>query len=283
MIKRILWLITHIRRMQQITMSIARAGASASVRNIDTRNPNSWEFSAFSQNGEDGIIDFLCDRILAPNYYFIEIGSSYGIDNNTAWLAIGKKYNGIMIEGNKTAFTQSARLFQSLNIGVECINMFVTRRNIQELKQLAIHDAPDVFSLDIDGNDYHIAEAIMKSGIRPKIFVVEYNSAFGPSDSITIPYEENFDMFVAHETQLYYGVSVAGWRKFFEKWGYRFVTVDKNGVNAFFINPAEFEGDFVQNIKGWEFRENFYQLKKYKVTWREQREKIKDMNFYEIT
>lgn len=282
MIKRILWVITLARRMQQITMSLARAGASACVRTINVHDPNSWEFSGFSQNGEDGIIDFLCQQIKHPNHYFIEIGSSYGVDNNTAWLAIGKKFNGIMVEGNPKALAQAALLYGILNIGVECINAFVTKNNISQLKDWALHHAPDLFSLDIDGNDYYIAEDIMRSGFKPKIIVVEYNSAFGPSQKLTISYEDNFNMSDAHETHLYYGVSISGWRRFFEKWGYRFLTVDRNGVNAFFVNPAEFESEFIDKLRGLEFQENFYQMRKFRVPWDKQWELIKNMNYLEI-
>ena len=38
---------------------------------------------------------------------------------------------------------------------------------------LAFHENPDLFSLDIDGNDFYIAKAILDGGFRPKIFVVE--------------------------------------------------------------------------------------------------------------
>lgn len=58
--------------------------------------------------------------------------------------------------------------------------MFVTQDNIQQVKNISLYNDPDVFSLDIDSTDYYIAKAVMAMGFRPKIFVVEYNSAFGP-------------------------------------------------------------------------------------------------------
>ena len=282
MVKKILWLITHTRRMQQITMSLARAGASASLRNIKIQDPNSWEFCGFSQNGEDGIIDFLCQRVRNPNRYFIEIGASFGTENNTAWLAIGKKFNGIMIEGNTLASNQAARLYDDLTMGVECINMLVTKNNVHKLKEMSLYRQPDVFSIDIDGNDYYIVHEVMRLGFRPKIFVVEYNSVFGPDQNLTIVYDEKFNMYVAHESQLYFGVSIRGWRNLFEKWGYKFVTVDKNGVNAFFVNPSEFESEFIDNLDGLEFQENFYQRRKFKVTWQKLWERIKHLKYIKI-
>jgi hypothetical protein len=62
---------------------------------------------------------------------------------------------------------------------------------------------------------------------------------------LTIEYARDFDFTRAHPTQLYYGVSIAGWRAGLERYGYRFVTVEQNGVNAFFVDPRHFEPCFL--------------------------------------
>jgi len=146
----------------------------------------------------------------------------------------------------------------------------------------ALHNDPDVFSLDIDGNDYYVAQALFDAGLRPKILVVEYNSVFGPERSATIEYSENFDFTSAHPTQLYYGVSIAGWRACLSKRGYRFVTVERNGVNAFFVDAALFEADFLDGLKGLAFAENHYQLMKFRVPSEEQFSLISSMRFVPI-
>ena len=127
------------------------------------------------------------------------------------------------------------------------------------------HNNPDYFSLDIDGNDYHLVKLIIEGGFRPKIITVEYNSAYGPDKCLTIPYQSDFviDM-SSSESYVYYGVSINGWIKYFESIGYQFITVDSNGVNAFFVNPEDFDKDFLFSIKGQRFKENFYQMKKYR-------------------
>jgi hypothetical protein len=61
--------------INRITMALSRGAATAMLRTIDPADPSSWEFSSFSQNGEDGIIDYLTRKINNPNYYFIEIGA----------------------------------------------------------------------------------------------------------------------------------------------------------------------------------------------------------------
>ena len=187
-----------------------------------------------------------------------------------------------MIEGNPRLAERAKRMIEGYSIGVECTNMFVTLDSVKALKSMAFHVDPDVFSLDIDGNDYYIAQAILKEGFRPKIFVVEYNSVYGPEQSLTIQYQENFVFTQAHPTHLCYGVSIAGWRNFFAAHDYRFVTVDRNGVNAFFVDPSYFETHFLNGIEPLNFAENVSQYKRFKQPHAQQFALIADQKFAAI-
>jgi hypothetical protein len=282
MIKRIRNYLFDLRDRQRIGIALSKGGAMMHARKIDLTQPATWEFSGFSQNGEDGILDVLRNQLLSSNRYFIEIGASDGIENNSAWLVVAEKYNGIMIEGNARLVERANRVVTGHSIGAECHNIFVTRDNMQSLKTLSLHYDPDIFSLDIDGNDYYVARAILDAGFQPKIFVVEYNSVYGPERSETVEYRDDFYFTTAHPTQLYYGVSIAGWRKFFESRGYRFVTVDRNGVNAFFVDPNCFNPAFLDGIKGLEFAENLSQYRRFRMSSDEQYRLISDQKFIVI-
>lgn len=277
--------ILYIKRLQnasRVSLALSRAAATSALRTVDPTRPITWEFCGFSQNGEDGIIDFLTRQIKNPNRYFVEIGASDGWENNTSWLAIGRKFSGVMIEGNEKIAKRGLRMVGEHNLGVEFLNLFVTKENVNGLANQVLFQDCDVFSLDIDGNDYYLVQTLFEAGFRPKIFVVEYNSAFGPDLPITIEYARNFNYLTAHQTQLYYGASIAAWKKIFHEKGYRFVTVDSNGVNGFFIDPRHFDEPFVENIRGLSFQENFFQFKKFKTAWGKQFAMIKDMRFMEI-
>jgi hypothetical protein len=277
MLKRISSYLIRLQTMNRIAANLSRAAALRAGRCTDPSDPASWEFSAFSQNGEDGIIDYLLEHLGSRNRYFVEIGIEDGLECNCAWLAIARKFNGLMIEGNPRKCARASALYYEINLGVECTEAFVTKQNVDQLLREALHRDPDVFSLDIDGNDYYIADAIINAGFRPKIFAVEYNSVFGPDEAVTIQYREDFNFVSAHPTQLYYGVSVAAWKNFFARHGYSFVTVDSNGVNAFFVDPAQFERAFLDRATGFPYKENFYQLHKFKQPWRELRKKIEGL------
>jgi hypothetical protein len=232
--------------MSRVNMSLSRAAVTSALRQIDDTNPLSWEFSGFSQSGGDGIIDFLTRKILNPNRYFIEIGANDGIENNTAWLAFARRYTGIMVDGNPRFSWRCKYLLSPLCL-VDVINLFVDRNNIGVIKEKALYLNPDVFSLDIDGIDYYVVEAFLKAGFRPKIMVVEYNSCFGPEKKVTIEYHDN--IYEKREKSqlpgIYWGCSINGWKTLLGKYGYKFLTVDSNGVDAFFINPKEFDSKFV--------------------------------------
>jgi hypothetical protein len=282
MIGRAINFMYDMRDRQRICIALSKGVAGMQARKIDLRHPVTWEFSGFSQNGEDGILDVLRSQMVTTNRYFIEIGASDGIQNNSAWLVFVGYLNGLMIEGDPRLVERIRRMVVNYSIGAECLNMFVSVEKVPELKAMAFHHDPDVFSLDIDGNDYYIAKAIFDAGFRPKIFVVEYNAVFGPEKSVTIKYRSDFVYTDAHPSHLYYGVSISGWRALFRDYGYRFVTVDRNGVNGFFVDPDVFDKGFLSAIQPIEFAENRLQYKKFRRPSGEQFKLIADQPFVAI-
>ncbi len=267
---------------QRINVALSKGGAKMHARRIDLADPGSWEFSGFSQNGEDGVLDVLRTQLLRSNRSFVEIGAGDGAENNSSWLAVVEKYSGIMIEGNGWLAGRANRTVIPLSIGAECINLFVDAGSIEKLKGIMLHHDPDVFSLDIDGNDYYLARSIFDAGIRPAIFVVEYNSVFGPEKSLTIEYQKDFRYTKQDRTRLYYGVSLTAWKKLFGEMGYRFVTVERNGVNAFFVDSKKFDAAFLDGIKGLDFAENRFQRKKFRQSDAQQFKLIEDRKFVDI-
>jgi hypothetical protein len=187
-----------------------------------------------------------------------------------------------MVDGDAESVEKAGRTVVPHSVGAESVTMFVTRDNTSALRALIPMEDPDVFSLDIDGNDYYVAQAALASGFRPRIVVVEYNSVYGSERSLTIAYQEDFAFTKADRTWLYYGASLAAWHKLFASQGYRFVTVERNGVNAFFVDPAWFERDFLDGIRGLAFAENRYQHRKFKVSSEEQFAWIKERSFLAV-
>lgn len=282
MIQKLSRYLNGLRAMGRMNMALSRGAATSSLRRIDLARTETWEFSGFSQNGEDGIIDVLTSQMHTRNRYFIEIGASDGLENNTSWLALACKYSGLMIEGDPATAAWGKYLLTPHNYGVEYASMFVNSETIPQLTSLAVHKDPDVFSLDIDSIDYYIAKTVLEAGFHPKIFVVEYNSAFGPEQSLTVKYRDDFHVNNSYGKSLYYGCSIAAWRKLFSDFGYQFVTVDVRGVNGFFIDPQAFDMSFVEHIVGADYLENVSHIREYKMDWTKQFELIRNFEFTQV-
>lgn len=241
----------------RVAAAYARAAATAATREVDPSRPLSWEFSGFSQHGEDGIVDYLCSRMLERNRFFVEIGSADGLQNCSAWLAFARRYGGVMVEGDPRLSARCRRVIREMHChNVSAVRELVDRGNIAKLMKRCPYRDPDVFILDIDGIDFHVLEAVLSLGFAPKLIVVEYNSAFGPDRAITVPYNPRFSRRSAHPSRLYYGAAIAAWRALLARNGYRFVTVDSNGVNAFFIQSESFPAEFADSIEGVAFQDN---------------------------
>ena len=138
-------------------------------------------------------------------------------------------------------FIQTDRIYWEFDLQAKCA--WITRENIDSLL-LGAGFSEDVglLSIDIDGNEYWIWEAIQS--IRPRIVIVEYNSLFG-LHPVSVPYKENFHKLSAHYSGLYYGCSLAALYHLAKKKGYVLVGSNIWGHNAFFIRSdvaSEFRG-----------------------------------------
>ena len=242
---------------RRMATAYGRAAATAAARNIDPTHPLTWEFSGFSQHGEDGIVDYLCSRMTTRNRYFVEIGAADGLQNCSAWLALARRYGGVMVEGNPNLSRYCTNVLREAKChNIVAVNQLVQQENIETLMKLCPHTDPDVFVIDIDGIDYYVLERVLALGFRPKLIVVEYNSVFGPEQAVTVPYDARFSRHTAHPSLLYYGASIAAWRILMAGAGYVFVTVESNGTNAFFVQPEAFPADFVSALQGLAFLDN---------------------------
>ena len=111
---------------------------------------------------------------------------------------------------------------------------FVTRENIDALIGTnGLSGEIGLLSVDIDGVDYFVWEAIMV--VQPALVVVEYNARFGPERAVTVPYDAAFQRGAAHSSHIYYGASLAALVGLGKRKGYAFVGANSAGNNAFFV------------------------------------------------
>jgi O-antigen/teichoic acid export membrane protein len=203
----------------------------------DARELASYERKVTSQNGEDGVIAELLARSGSGSRWFVEFGAASGQEASCVQLADAEGYDGLFIEADDDAYAALAAKYAA-NPRVRTLQAFVTDANVQDLfAQAGVPPEPDVLSIDIDGIDYWVWEAI--TDYRPRIVVAEYNAHLDADSPLTVP-REHRDGWDGTD---YFGAGLGALRDLARARGYRLVYTDVTGTNAFFVR-ADLPGDY---------------------------------------
>ncbi len=228
-------------RLDAIQEAIGRIEAEVHRGRISLGDPRESEFKVYSQWGEDGIINHILDRVPIVDKTFVEFGVETYTEANTLFLLKHRYWRGLVIDGSRENVDSivGGRVFWKYDLYAEC--SFINRDNINEIiGRHSIAGDIGLLSVDIDGNDYWIWEAV--SIINPRIVVVEYNSLFGPTAKLSVPYDASFERARAHESKMYYGASMAALAHLGQMKGYSLVCGNSAGNNAFFVRNDCMEG-----------------------------------------
>lgn len=192
------------------------------------------EFQVFSQRGEDGIIQYIINKIDIPNKIFVEFGVETYVESNTRFLMMNNNWAGLVIDGSKKNIDFIKKDFIYWKYDLTAVESFITKENINQLiGNYTQEEDIGLLSIDIDGNDYWVWDSI--TCVNPRIVVCEYNSAFGATKKVTIPYKSNFVRKNEHYSELYFGASLAAFCHLADKKGYDFIGTTSAGVNAYFV------------------------------------------------
>jgi hypothetical protein len=221
------------RRLERIQEALGRIEGRQVAAN-PTTSFSEAEFRVFSQWGEDGLIQYLVARVPSPNKVFVEFGVENYIESNTRFLAMNNCWSGLVMDGCSANVEFIRRDSISWACNLKSVTAFITRENINELLEFnGIQGDIGLLSIDIDGNDYWIWEAI--HCVSPRIVICEYNSVFGPTARVTVPYDPAFIRDKAHHSKVYYGASIAALELLGRSKGYTLVGGNSAGNNAFFV------------------------------------------------
>ncbi|MGV3595128.1 MAG: hypothetical protein ACO1NK_07760 [Sediminibacterium sp.] len=192
---------------------------------------NRYEFQAFSQVGDDGIIEEIFKRIGTTNQYFVEFGVEDGKETNSTYLLF-KGWKGLWMDGSERNIASiHASCAKAIQRGdLKAIQAFITAENIESLLQHAgVPTEPDLLVIDIDRNDYHVWKAIQQ--YRPRVVIVEYNAIFRPGCEYVIEYDAGAMWDGTGNT----GASLESFCKLGAEKGYKLVGCCFAGVNAYFV------------------------------------------------
>jgi hypothetical protein len=192
-------------------------------------------FRVFSQFEEDGKLLFIFSVIGMKHKVFVEIGSDDGVNSNSANLYFNFGWHGLFLDGSPKSIKRGRRFFSKYPhpwfYKPKFICAKVTRENINDLiKEAGIEGEIDLLSIDIDGNDYWIWDAL--EVIDPRVVIIETHNEFG-MNNIVVPYDPDYAFPGKHP--VYHGASPVAMTRLASRKGYRLVGANELGFNFIFI------------------------------------------------
>lgn len=231
-----------------VSQSLLHVRANKNLKHIE--NLSEVEFRGFSQWGEDGILNWLVDKIPGISHSFIEFGVENYQESNTRLLLWLRNWRGVVIDGSEKNIEDIRKQDVSWRFDLQSICAFIDRDNINKLiNSTGLQGEIGILSVDIDGNDYWVWDAI--NVVKPAIVVCEYNAVFGDLHALTIPYDPTFYVTRAHYSNLYFGASIQAVIEIGKRKGYQLVGTNSNGCNAFFVRDDYAGGvlEAIDNVK----------------------------------
>jgi hypothetical protein len=198
---------------------------------------------SFSANNEDGLISEIFKRIGTTNKYFVEFGVNDGVQCNTTALLF-RGWRGLWLEASKNYLEMANYHFRHFIARgmLKTTYEFMTAENVNKAISSNMHpdggNEIDFLSIDIDGNDYWVWQAL--ECINPRVVVIEYNSYFAPPLSMV----QSYDPVKIFTGTSYYGASLEALTRLSDRKGYNLVGCSLVGDNAFFVRKDLCEDKF---------------------------------------
>lgn len=187
----------------------------------------------FSQSDEDGIILEILRRINLTSGVCVEVGCGNGLENNTLNL-LARGWRSVWIDAGPLAIDAKCNpnllSFQQAFVTTENI-VTVTRRGLSDLHATHV----DLLSIDVDGNDGYVADALLASGLQPSVVIIELNEVIPPPIRFAQKYDPNY----VWDRTKNSGWSLQALVDLLVRYGYSCVGCNLHtGVNAFFVRDS---------------------------------------------
>lgn len=154
-------------------------------------NLDPYRKNVYSQAGEDGIVEYLCDRLGFKTGWCVEFGAWDGKHlSNTRNLILNRGWSAVMVEGDEAKFTELKKEYASNPAVHSLCRMVGFRREDPNCLDAVLSETPlprefEFLSIDVDGNDWYIWDSL--KDYSAKIVVIEANSSIPPDESRVAP------------------------------------------------------------------------------------------------
>lgn len=186
-------------------------------------------YGKYSQYGEEAYLNYIFHSIGVESRYYLDIGANDGkwLSNTRSFADSG--WDGLMIDGKHENEYVKKHFVMTSNI-------------ISLLYGYGVPQSFDLLSIDIDGNDYWVLDAILNL-YRPRVIISEFNSEFDPSESKAIKYDPNF----VFKGNNYYGYTYEAGKKLAAKHGYKIIH-QTNNLNLYYVRADLIQGNPIVGV-----------------------------------
>jgi hypothetical protein len=189
----------------------------------------------YSQHGQDGALQKIYEIIGTTNKFFVEFGSNgrQKGGGNTAHLR-DFGFNGLLMDGYEAPYGEEQ--IRDYPVSIE----FITPENINSLfEKYAVPEEFDLLSIDIDGQDFHVWNALSEK-YKPRVVVIESNcEMFAHIDAV-----QKYDLNWRWDGTHMYGASILALRNLGIEKGYDLVAY--TGADGIFIRKDTLKGKDVK-------------------------------------
>lgn len=171
--------------------------------------------------------------IPASERFYVDIGAGDGVSQSNTYSLARAGWPGLSVESDGTAFAALAGGYQALP------RLHLSRAHAEPgsvAGLLAASGVPESFpflSLDIDGYDYFVLEAILDR-YRPVLACVEINEKIPPPVRFTVLYRNDYPGPRGH----FYGQSISQLEVLLARHRYDIIGLEYNNA---FVTPSELE------------------------------------------
>ena len=219
-------------------LQLAQAWRSLRHQGLPLPSLADVEFRACSQNSEDGILLYLFSLIGTTSRTLLEICAGDGIECNSANLILNHGWTGLLVDGDVSRVQRGRKFYathpDTFSFPPKFAHAWVDRETVNDL--ISSHGYTgevDLLSLDLDGVDYWIWDAI--EVVRPRVVVAETQCIWGAERSVTVPYRRDFRAPLIRGFGVYSGASLPAFVSLAARKGYRLIGTQSLGFNAFFV------------------------------------------------
>jgi hypothetical protein len=186
-------------------------------------------------------------------------------------LIINHNWQGFLVDGSEKNREIAFKFFSQFNnTGISQPKFLVRWIAVENINSICddfeLSGEIDLLSIDIDGNDYWVLEALEK--VSPRVIVLEVQNAIPAAETVSRPYLATFDLhdYLGVESS-FRGASISAFNFLLEPRGYCLVGTSHNGVNAFFVRRDIAVGRLM-TVNPHETLRDLYSLEQQKV-WSE--------------